>query len=124
MKPGAPGGYGTACSVEFFLAILAFELDFAGEPKKPDAFFLREFLPARLVELLLRLAAAFDFDLFGVAGGDARVDAGSSCGLVLRCKASISSGVKLTFVLPFSRARAMRSNADWIRGSPLPRPAF
>lgn len=97
--------------MEFLRGIFAFEAGFAGDPKNPDVLFLRVFCPVRLLVLLCLLLALIFDDFAGVTGGDARLDEGSSCWLLPALRASISSRDKFTFVLPFSLARAILSNA-------------
>lgn len=112
MMPGGAEGYDGACSIEFLRGILAFDdVDFAGDPKKPDVLFLRVFCPVRLPVLLCLLLALIFEGFAGVTGGDARLDDGSSCWPLPALRASISSRDKFTLVLPFSFARAILSNA-------------
>jgi hypothetical protein len=132
MIPGGAVGYGSACgtgccSADGFLLTFALEFDFAGEDVVP--FLFRVFWLARFVELLdLLLALAVVLALAGVGGGEARADAGagvgSGCWRFLRCKASISSSDKFTFVLPFALARAILAKADWINTSSFSRTAI
>jgi hypothetical protein len=102
---------------------LAFEFDLAGELdplNMPVLPLLRVFWALRLVELFDRLLAfGFVAGLEGVGGGDARGTVGSGGWPLLRSRASISSGDRFTFVLPFALARAILSIALWINCSSL-----
>ena len=117
-------GAGKAFSAEDLRLTFAFELDFAGELEvlnKPVLPLLRVFWPLRLVELFERLLAlGFGVDLaVGVGGGDTRATVCSGGWPLLRSRASISSGDKFTFVLPFDLARAILAIALSIKSSSL-----